>query len=134
MQPAEALKLLDRVAADILAAVNEVTDRRARSDRPGQYQLDLVADGGAVATLTAAGLGVLSEESGRHHPERSLQVVLDPVDGSTNASRGLPWWATSAGNCDPARGVLQTRHTGKLRYPARITLPVSANNPLSRAG
>ena len=96
MQPAEALKLLDRVAADILAAVNEVTDRRARSDRPGQYQLDLVADGGAVATLTAAGLGVLSEESGRHHPERSLQVVLDPVDGSTNASRGLPWWATSA--------------------------------------
>lgn len=45
MQPAEALKLLDRVAADILAAVNEVTDRRARSDRPGQYQLDLVADG-----------------------------------------------------------------------------------------
>ena len=59
MQPAEALKLLDRVAADILAAVNEVTDRRARSDRPGQYQLDLVADGGAVATLTAAGLGVL---------------------------------------------------------------------------
>lgn len=96
LHPTEALDLLDQVAADIRIAVAEVDDRRARSGRAGQYELDLAADGGAVATLTAAGMGVLSEESGRHHPDRPLQVVLDPVDGSTNASRGLPWWATSA--------------------------------------
>ncbi len=96
LHPEDALELLDRVAIGIRRAVAEVEDRRARSDRPGQYALDLAADGGAVASLTAAGLGVLSEESGHHHPERPLQVVLDPVDGSTNASRGLPWWATSA--------------------------------------
>ena len=42
----------------------------------------------AVAVLTGHGLGVLSEESGRHHPERAVIVVVDPLDGSTNASRG----------------------------------------------
>ena len=96
LHPEEALELLDRVAIGIRRAVAEVEDRRARSDRSGQYALDVAADEGAVASLTAAGLGVLSEESGHHHPDRPLQVVLDPVDGSTNASRGLPWWATSA--------------------------------------
>lgn len=96
LHPEEAIGLLDQVAVGVRRAVAEVSDRRARSGRPGQYQLDLAADGGAVATLTAAGLGVLSEESGHHHPGRPLQVVLDPVDGSTNAARGLPWWATSA--------------------------------------
>ena len=45
--------------------------------------------------LTGNGLGVLSEESGRHHPDRAITVVIDPVDGSTNASRGIPWFATS---------------------------------------
>ena len=45
--------------------------------------------------LVAAGVGVLSEESGRHHPERAVTVVVDPLDGSTNASRGIPWFATS---------------------------------------
>ena len=38
---------------------------------------------------------MLSEESGRHHPDRAVTVVVDPVDGSTNASRGIPWFATS---------------------------------------
>src|SRR3546814_17943464 len=37
----------------------------------------------------------MSEESGVHDVERDLVVVIDPVDGSTNASRGLPWYATS---------------------------------------
>jgi myo-inositol-1(or 4)-monophosphatase len=38
---------------------------------------------------------VLSEETGLHHPERALTAVVDPVDGSTNASRGVPWFATA---------------------------------------
>src|SRR5204863_6135839 len=49
----------------------------------------------AVDVLVAHGLGVLSEETGRHHPERDITVVVDPLDGSTNASRGVPWYATS---------------------------------------
>jgi fructose-1,6-bisphosphatase/inositol monophosphatase family enzyme len=38
---------------------------------------------------------VLSEESGRHDADREVTVVLDPLDGSTNASRRIPWFATS---------------------------------------
>ena len=58
----------------------------------------------ALEVLLGAGLGVLSEESGRHHPGRDLCVVVDPVDGSTNASRGIPWFATSLAVLD-ADGV-----------------------------
>jgi len=38
---------------------------------------------------------VLSEESGLHNTDRAVVVALDPVDGSTNASRRLPWYASS---------------------------------------
>jgi myo-inositol-1(or 4)-monophosphatase len=40
-------------------------------------------------------VGVLSEESGLHRASLPLLVVVDPLDGSTNAERGLPWYATS---------------------------------------
>ncbi|HYX44152.1 MAG TPA: inositol monophosphatase family protein, partial [Acidimicrobiales bacterium] len=49
----------------------------------------------ALEVLARADVGVLSEETGLHHPERDLWVALDPVDGSTNASRDLPWYGTS---------------------------------------
>lgn len=96
----ELLELLD-AAAD--AAASALGDR-ASSDgtswapagaRAGQYRSDLAADAAAVAVLVAGGVGVLSEESGRHHPEREVTVVVDPLDGSTNAHRGIPWFATS---------------------------------------
>jgi ADP-ribose pyrophosphatase YjhB (NUDIX family) len=51
--------------------------------------------------LEPAGVGVLSEESGRHWPDRDVTVVLDPLDGSTNASRGIPWFGTSLCAVDP---------------------------------
>jgi myo-inositol-1(or 4)-monophosphatase len=65
-----------------------------------------------VTVLRAAGLGVLSEESGRQGSdqqgsdqvgnEAAVTVVLDPLDGSTNASRGLSWWAVSLCAVDAA--------------------------------
>ena len=63
--------------------------------RPGQYHSDLAADAAALDVLGRAGVGVLSEESGAHDAGREILVVIDPIDGSTNASRGLPWFATS---------------------------------------
>ena len=80
------------------AALAPITgsDRRARTDRPGQYALDLVADDVIVPLLVNAGLAVVSEESGRHDvPDATITVVLDPVDGSTNCSRHIPYWAIS---------------------------------------
>jgi myo-inositol-1(or 4)-monophosphatase len=39
---------------------------------------------------------VLSEESGRSGPATApVTVVVDPVDGSTNCARGIPYWSIS---------------------------------------
>jgi fructose-1,6-bisphosphatase/inositol monophosphatase family enzyme len=87
--------VLAEAAEAIRAALGDLDDWGLAGTRPGQYFSDLAADQAALAVLTGHGLGVLSEESGRHHPDRAVTVVLDPVDGSTNASRGIPWFATS---------------------------------------
>ena len=58
---------------------------RDRTERPGQYALDLVADEAACAVLERAPVRIVSEESGvRGALDASITVVLDPVDGSTN--------------------------------------------------
>jgi myo-inositol-1(or 4)-monophosphatase len=80
----------------VAASLKGLEDWGLAGTKPGQYRSDLVADDAALAVIDGAGLGALSEESGVHHPDRDIWVVLDPVDGSTNASRDLPWWATSA--------------------------------------
>jgi myo-inositol-1(or 4)-monophosphatase len=81
----------DRVA-EVLATV---TDWGPSGRRTGQYSADLLADDAALGPLGAAGLDVLSEESGHTASGRSLLAIVDPLDGSTNASRGIPWFATS---------------------------------------
>ena len=91
-----------------------------RAPATGQYRSDLIADRAALEVIERAGLGALSEESGLHSPERPVWVVLDPVDGSTNASRGLPWWATSACAIDadgPLAAVVANQATG-VRFEA----------------
>jgi fructose-1,6-bisphosphatase/inositol monophosphatase family enzyme len=79
----------------VRGALDGIDDWGLAGTRAGQYRSDLAADAAALAVLERAGLGVLSEESGRHRPERAVTVVVDPLDGSTNASRRLGWWATS---------------------------------------
>lgn len=61
----------------------------------GQYASDLAADAAVHEVLDGAGVGVLSEESGLVRSDAAVVVVVDPLDGSTNASRQLSWWATS---------------------------------------
>jgi len=94
VDPSATWALFDRIALSVRRRV-EAADRLATGSRPGQYGLDIDADAVVVPMLVDAGFGVLSEESGRHHPDRKVCVVVDPVDGSTNASRGLPCWAVS---------------------------------------
>jgi len=85
-----------REAADaIRGALGDLDDWGLAGTKPGQYRSDLAADAAAIDVLVGHGLGALSEESGRHYPERAVTVVVDPLDGSTNASRGIPWYATS---------------------------------------
>ena len=87
--------MLGEAAGAVRAALGELDDWGLAGTKPGQYFSDLAADQAAVDVLTGHGFGVLSEESGLHHRERPVTVVVDPVDGSTNASRGIPWFATS---------------------------------------
>lgn len=92
----ELLELLRRTADAVAAALADQGDWGPSGAKPGQYASDVVADGAALAVLHDAGVGVLSEETGRTGPvDAELVVVVDPLDGSTNASRGIPWFATS---------------------------------------
>lgn len=90
------LRALLRAAADaVVAALAPLEDWGPSGERTGQYRSDLVADAAVHSVLDAAGVGVLSEESGEHGLDAAVRVVVDPLDGSTNASRGVPWYATS---------------------------------------
>jgi fructose-1,6-bisphosphatase/inositol monophosphatase family enzyme len=119
------LELLAATAAAVERAVRRVSgrDRRARTDRAGQYAIDLVADAAALEVLARAPLAVLSEESGwGGHPGAALTVVLDPVDGSTNASRHIPYWATSLCVLDgdgPLVALVVNQATGVATTAAR---------------
>src|SRR5690606_92688 len=77
------------------AALDALTDWGEAGTRAGQYRSDLAADAAALEVLDKAGFGVMSEETGLHNGDRDVIVVIDPVDGSTNASRALPWYATA---------------------------------------
>jgi fructose-1,6-bisphosphatase/inositol monophosphatase family enzyme len=89
------LPLLHEVADAVAAAFATVRDFGPSGHREGQYTLDVVANDAALPLLRRAGLGVLSEESEFEPGESGDVVVIDPIDGSTNASRGLPWYATA---------------------------------------
>ncbi len=65
-----------------------------------------MADAAILPVLHGAGLRVLSEESAwTGDPDATVSVILDPVDGSTNCARGLPYWGISACALD-AEGML----------------------------
>ena len=89
------LEVLDATAAAVREALGDLDDWGLAGTRAGQYRSDLAADAAALEVLAEADLGVLSEESGRHRADAEITVVIDPLDGSTNASRGIPWYATS---------------------------------------
>jgi len=89
------IELLHEAATLIRTALDDLDDWGPSGSRSGQYLSDLAADEAALGVLEAGGVGVLSEESGPHAVDRDIVVVVDPLDGSTNASRGIPWFATS---------------------------------------
>ncbi|MGH9165493.1 MAG: inositol monophosphatase family protein [Acidimicrobiales bacterium] len=113
--------MLHEAADAVRRVLDSLGDWGLAGTRSGQYHSDLAADAAAVALLDGHGLGVLSEESGLHHPDRPLLAVLDPLDGSTNASRGLPWYATSL--CvldhDGPRVAVVVNQASDVRYEAR---------------
>jgi fructose-1,6-bisphosphatase/inositol monophosphatase family enzyme len=116
----ELLEALRAAASAVAAALDELDDWGLAGTRPGQYRSDLAADSAAIAVLDAAGLGVMSEESGPQRLDRPIAVVLDPVDGSTNAARGIPWFATSlcAVDADGPRAAVVVNQANGDRFDA----------------
>jgi fructose-1,6-bisphosphatase/inositol monophosphatase family enzyme len=115
------LGVLDEAAAAVRDALDHLEDWGPTGGKPGQYKLDLAADDAALPVLHGAGLAVLSEESGLTGDGPSgLLAVIDPVDGSTNAHRGVPFYATSICVLDatgPLVGLVVNQATG-TRYAA----------------
>jgi myo-inositol-1(or 4)-monophosphatase len=104
------LRLLRDAAAAVAAALGELDDWGLAGTRAGQHRSDLVADEAVLAALRPAGVGIVSEESGRHAATTittddgvaEVVVVVDPLDGSTNAHHRIPWYATSLCAVDAA--------------------------------
>jgi len=112
--------LFVEIAQHVRSTIESVGDWTAAGHRPGQYAIDLDADAVVVERLRSKGLGVMSEESGVTDPDRDVVVVVDPIDGSTNAAAGLPWFATSLCAVDaqgPIAAVVVNQATG-VQYNA----------------
>jgi myo-inositol-1(or 4)-monophosphatase len=112
--------LLRNVVDTAVATLAADANKRAHGEREGQYALDLLVDGPLVQSLLDAGLGVLSEEAGEIDLDRALVAVVDPVDGSTNASRSIPWYNTSICVVDdegPLLSIIEN-HVTRERFEA----------------
>jgi fructose-1,6-bisphosphatase/inositol monophosphatase family enzyme len=116
MLGADVLEVLVSASRVVAAALVGIDDWLPPGNRPGQYHLDLVADAPVCELLLDHGFGVLSEESGLHHADRDIVVVVDPVDGSTNASRRIPYYNTSLCAVDadgPLAALVVNQATGE---------------------
>lgn len=135
----EFLVLFGQIADAVGEAVASMADRGPSGRRADQYGFDVVADQIVLEMLADVDVLVLSEESGLTRTARSQTadgsdmlvagrqvVVVDPVDGSTNASRGLPWFATAMclanvdadGDPPELRAALVANHVTGDRFTA----------------
>ena len=135
MNADEVLVVLHEAADAVVDSFVNHRDWGKSGLRHDQYVPDVVADEAVLGVLGAAGIRVLSEESGleaerpgeRSEQEREalgpgggLVAVVDPLDGSTNASLPLPWFATSLCVVDDEGPwvALVHDHPGNRRYTA----------------
>lgn len=133
----DALTLFTSIADAVGAALCDVNDWGPSGQRDGQYAADLVADQIVLDALAEAEVSVLSEESGLTIRTGETIVIVDPLDGSTNASHGVPWFATSlclVDNEGAAVGLVRNQASG-VTYAAvrgggatRDGAPISASS------
>lgn len=145
MQPVEILDLFDDLVTEVVAALSDLEDWGLSGKRATQYNHDVVADEIIVGALVEEGFGVLSEESGLVGAAGGRPtVVVDPVDGSTNGARALPWYASSLCAVDddgPLVSLVANLATGDRFRAVRgqgaqsdeVTLSPSDCNSLSEA-
>ena len=118
---AEILQVLNNTADAVSQVLATNTDWSLSGIRHTQYSVDVRADNAALAVLHEAGCAVLSEESQitGQWGDDDILVVMDPLDGSTNASRGVPWFATALCALDKSgmrASLVVNQASGKDRY------------------
>jgi myo-inositol-1(or 4)-monophosphatase len=118
---AEILQVLNNTADAVSQVLTTNTDWSLSGIRHTQYSVDVRADNAALAVLHEAGCAVLSEESQitGQWGDDDILVVMDPLDGSTNASRGVPWFATALCALDKSgmrASLVVNQASGKDRY------------------
>ena len=118
---ADILQLLNDTADAVSKVLEANTDWSLSGIRHTQYSVDVRADNAALAVLHEAGCAVLSEESQitGQWGDDDILVVMDPLDGSTNASRGVPWFATALCALDKngmRASLVVNQASGKDRY------------------
>jgi len=131
------LDVLRAAAVAIADALRDLDDWGLAGTRDHQYRSDLVADDAVALVLDRVGFGVLSEESGLRRGDAEVVVVVDPVDGSTNASRGIPWYATSLCAVDergPSAAVVTNLATGEHYEALRGQGAWRDGKPISPSG
>jgi len=118
---AEILQVLNNTADAVSQVLATNTDWSLSGIRHTQYSVDVRADNAALAVLHEAGCAVLSEESQitGQWGDDDILVVMDPLDGSTNASRGVAWFATALCALDKngmRASLVVNQASGKDRY------------------
>ena len=118
---AEILQVLNNTADAVSQVLATNTDWSLSGIRHTQYSVDVRADNAALALLHEAGCAVLSEESQitGQWGDDDILVVMDPLDGSTNASRGVAWFATALCALDKngmRASLVVNQASGKDRY------------------
>jgi fructose-1,6-bisphosphatase/inositol monophosphatase family enzyme len=118
---ADILQVLNNTADAVSQVLDANTDWSLSGIRHTQYSVDVRADNAALAVLHEAGCAVLSEESQitGQWGDDDILVVMDPLDGSTNASRGVPWFATALCALDKngmRASLVVNQASGKDRY------------------
>jgi len=87
--------VLDEAARAVRESLASLSDWGLSGLKHHQYHSDVIADEAVIGVLGSHGMGILSEETGLHGPDADVVVIVDPVDGSTNAHKRVPWYATS---------------------------------------
>jgi myo-inositol-1(or 4)-monophosphatase len=114
----------DRVSTQLLTNFAQTLDQK-QSEQKSDGSLVTASDQWADAELRAAIAaafpthGVISEETQHIFPDTDWCWIIDPLDGTTNFTRGLPLWAVSMGllyKGTPVFGYVQVPPIGQAFY------------------
>lgn len=130
--------LLQAIAEAVQVAIREQTGDPSEvvgmgADGTPTQRIDAIAEQAVFRLLESRGLRhtVVSEEAGRVEGEGEWTLVLDPIDGTHNAIRGLPAYAVSVAACpraprgrqerlaDVAAGLVRDLVSGHTYYAER---------------